>query len=111
MKRDATQHGTWTVDGWTIRIEPGRKGPGDVRIWVSTPGGEPSLMRLSTLGAVASLWFQNEERLYPPPAAGGEYVLRFLRECCESDLRTACWKYQLRAPHVQRIDDEEAEAA
>ena len=94
----------WNVDGWRIRLENGQKGPNDVRIWVASPGGDYSLMKLSSLGAVIHLWYDNEDRLYPPPALGGLKVLSFLQACCELGLTRACRLHQLRSPVIERID-------
>lgn len=99
----------WELDGWRIRLEPGRKGEDDVRIWVGTPGGSECLMRLSTLGAIARLWYQNEERLYNKPwQEGGERVLRFLRDCCERDTVSACELHKLKPPRIVQLDQDEA---
>ena len=96
----------FAVNDWRIRIEPGRKGPEDTRIGVATRGGEYSVMLLASLGAITSLWYQNEERLYPPPRFyGGKKVLYFLEECCTSDLRTACTLHKLPEPRILRQED------
>jgi len=94
----------WLIDGWRVRLDKGRKGPGDVRIWVATPGGAYSLMRLAALGAIVSLWYRNEDRVYAEPASGGRYVLSFLEACCQpGGLRAACRLHMLRPPRVRRL--------
>lgn len=95
----------WLVNGWRIRLDKGRKGSGDVRIWVATPGGEDCLMSLAALGAVVSLWYRNEDRLYPKPASGGHYVLAFLEACCQEGLEHACRLYKLKPPIVERVHE------
>jgi len=94
----------WYVNNWGIKIEPGRKGPGDKRIWVASPGGEYCLLSLASLGAVTRLWYDNETRLYPN-GSGGEYVLAFLRDCCERDLRSACRLYKLKPPSIVAAEE------
>lgn len=95
---------SWVVNGWHIRLEQGRKGPDDVRIWVASPGGEDCLLSLAALGAITSLWYRNEDRLYPN-GSGGRYVLAFLECCCQSGLESACRIYKLKAPAIERVDE------
>lgn len=95
----------WEVNGWRIRVTPGKKGPRDKRIWVAGPDGQFCLLSLASLGAITRLWYDNEERLYPRPASGGEFVLAFLRTCCESDLRTACRQYSLKPPSIVTLKE------
>lgn len=100
----------WEVNGWRVRLDQGRKAPEDVRIWVASPGGDYSLLSLASLGVITRLWFDNEQRLYQPPAKGGYYVLEFLQACCETDLRSACVAYRLREPYIRRLDEERVAA-
>jgi hypothetical protein len=92
----------WKVNGWRIRLEQGRKGSDDIRIWVASPGGDDCLLSLAALGAVVSLWYRNEDRLYPT-GSGGRYVLAFLESCCQDGLVAACRQYRLGAPDVERM--------
>jgi hypothetical protein len=107
-----TPPGEWEVSRWRIRVEQGRKGPDDRRIWVASPGGEYTLLTLATLGAITTLWFRNEQILYPPPRyLGGEKVLLFLADCCQFGLRRACVLHSLREPVVRNLHEPEEMAA
>ena len=94
----------WLVDGWRIRLDKGRKAPGDVRIWVATPGGEECLMSLAAMGAIISLWYRNEDRLYPH-GSGGRYVLAFLEACCQDGIESACRLYKLKPRTIERVHE------
>lgn len=60
---------------------PGYKGPDDLKILVRTDGWEsPTLEELFTM---LKAWYENEERLYPPPAKGSRFLMLAL-----IDLRT-----------------------
>lgn len=107
-----TPIGEWEVNRWRIRVEQGRKGPDDRRIWVASPGGAYSLLSLATLGAITRLWFRNEELLYPREwHEGGQRVLRFLTDCCDQGLVRACADHKLSPPDVQRLDTDHLEEA
>jgi hypothetical protein len=107
-----TPFGEWEVNRWRIRVEQGRKGPHDRRIWVASPGGEYTLLSLATLGAITALWFRNEALLYPAEwQEGGTRVLRFLSDCCGIGLRQACAAHKLSEPVVKRLDNDLDKAA
>lgn len=68
-----------TEAGLPFRVVVGRKAPADLRIEWLTPSG----WRAVTMGAgalLAAFFCENEDVLYPPPAAGGRYYMRFLEQ-------------------------------
>lgn len=98
--------GEWEIDGWRIKSEQGRKHPDDRKIWVASPGGAYCLLTLASLGAITTLWYYNEEVLYPSPLSGGhfrggEMVLDFLRDCVRDGVQMAAEKNQLKTPTVR----------
>ncbi len=110
--------GEWEIDGWRVKVEQGRKvhmHRDDRKIWVASPGGNYRLLTLASLGVITSLWYRNEELLYPSPATGGrfrggEMVLDFLRDCVEVGIEKAAEKNNLRPPRVRRLDETEVAA-
>lgn len=70
-----------TVDGVTLRVERGKKGPADLRMDVFV-GGEWKPVHMSLGCVLADFFFENEDVLYPPSQgfAGGTYYLRALAE-------------------------------
>jgi len=100
--------GEWEVDRWRVKVEQGKKHPQDRKVWVASPGGQYTLLSLSSLGVMTTLWYYNEEILYPRSVSGGgprggEYVLDFLRSCVEIGFRESCREYKLREPKARPI--------
>lgn len=94
---------TWLVNDWRIRLRRGYKGPNDTLIEVSSPGGQLIPLSLASIGAIVSLWYRNEDRLYPQ-GSGGRYVLSFLEACCqEGGIEDACRLHRLRPPAIELI--------
>jgi len=93
----------YLVNDWRVRMEQGRKGSQDTKIKVATPGGELSTLSLSSLGSVVSLWYRNEDRLYPT-GCGGRIVLAFLEATCQAGVRSASRLYDLPQPKIERME-------
>ena len=113
MRGEPLPIGEWEIDRWRVKVEQGKKHLQDRKVWVASLGGNYTLLSLSTLGAITTLWYYNEEILYPSPATGGaarggEHVLDFLRDCVELGFRESCGEYKLKKP-VIRVIKEQAE--
>jgi hypothetical protein len=85
------------------RIVNGKKGPGDLRLdWrYSDDEGRISPWRpveLDHVALIVDVIADNENYLYPPPAAGGAYVVRFVRTAFKEGWRKA--RHDL---HLQRM--------
>jgi hypothetical protein len=68
----------YTISGLQFRVVAGKKGPDDLRLEVMNDAGNyrPVLMSLGLF--LADFFGENEDYLYPPPGAGGDY---YISEC------------------------------
>lgn len=96
----------WLVNGWRLHLAQGGKGPKDVVISVASPGGNLVRLSLTSLGAITSLWYRNEDRLYPN-GSGGRMVLSYLESACQAGIESAAALYRLPKPVVVRVDPKE----
>ena len=62
-----------------VRFVQGAKAKDDVRIDMATIGGGWVAVEMSLLFLLFEGLYLNEDRLYPPPARGGEYLLEAFR--------------------------------
>jgi hypothetical protein len=94
---------TFRIPPMEYRIVSGNKAPGDLRLdWrYSDQDGRISPWRpveLDHVALIVDVIADNENYLYPPPAAGGAYVVRFVRTAFKDGWRTA--RHDL---HLQRM--------
>lgn len=85
------------------RCVSGKKGPGDVRFdwrWHDTEGRISPWrpVELDHVALIVDVIADNENYLYPPPAAGGAYVFRFVKTALKEGWRKA--RHDL---HLQRM--------
>lgn len=80
---------TFGIDGVGFRVVKGDKGPEDLRLeWrCMLPTWRPVSMRAAA--ALADFFYDNEDALYPPPALGGVYFLRYLDQAARHGYETA----------------------
>lgn len=79
---------TFVIPPMEYRIVRGRKGPADLRVdWRHISEWRP--VELDHVGLIVDAIADNENVLYPPPAAGGAYVWRFLRTALRDGWATA----------------------
>ncbi len=102
--------GAFRIPPMDYRLEPGKKGPGDLRLdWRyndddGTSGWRP--VELDHVALILDAIADNENALYPAPAAGGGYVYRFARTALRDGWHRA--RHEL---HLQRMQkDMRAEA-
>jgi len=93
----------WLVNGWRLHLAQGGKGPKDVVISVASPGGNLVRLSLTSLGAITSLWYRNEDRLYPN-GSGGRMVLSFVVRACQSGIESPPAHFRLPKPVVVWLD-------
>jgi hypothetical protein len=73
-----------TVDGVTFRTVPGSKAPSDLRLeWYISGRWIPVAMSAGLV--MADFFYENEERLFPYPADGGERYLRAIRDAARTE--------------------------
>lgn len=69
------------VGGIPWRIRKGRKMDGDLIVDLLAPDGWHPV-KMSLVGLLTQFFYENEQRLYPPPRfRGGEFFVAFLRGC------------------------------
>lgn len=79
----------YTLAGLPLRVVPGAKSPEDLRIDWMTPDGTWRAVPMAAGAIFADFWFDNENVLYPPPAAGGQYYLRYLSQAANDGWEAA----------------------
>jgi hypothetical protein len=83
------------LDVMVFRIVPGYKGDNDYRLEVQRPDGAWQPVHMRTVAVLVQFFFENEERLYPPPRyLGGEKFMRFLDDAVELGANKAVEKLQ-----------------
>ena len=89
MTRRFSVGDTFFEDGMWFRVSKGRKGPDDLRMdWFTPEGWRPFTFR--PLFLATDFLTENEEYLYPWPAAGGRYLLTQLSLVQRSGWLAAC---------------------
>jgi hypothetical protein len=95
-------------DGIWYRLVPGRKGRGDLRLEWASAGFPWRPVTLDHVAIIVDAIADNENVLYPPPAAGGGYVWKFLRQVLREGWRPAVHDLQLqrdRKNHPELFED------
>jgi hypothetical protein len=88
MTRRWQPHWRKTVAGLPLRVVPGYKAPDDLRLeWLTPDGWRPVTMAAGAI--LADFWYENEEVLYPPPAAGGHYYLSYVNQAAHEGWEVA----------------------
>jgi hypothetical protein len=97
---------TCSIPPFDYRLIPGKKGPDDLRLeWRWNDEGRVSPWRpveLDHVFLIVDAIADNENYLYPHPAAGGDYVRRFVMAALRDGWRQA--RYDL---HLQRMQKDE----
>lgn len=106
MKPSAFTAGQYfKAGGVEFRVSGGRKGNGDLRLdWRIDGYWKPVV--LDAVFAVMEFVTENEDRLYPYPARGGEEVLRYMRIA-----RVQGWREASRLLHLARVRKVERDEA
>jgi len=86
---------TFKVDGIWYRLVPGRKDPDDLRLDWASPGWSWRPVSLDHVALIIDAISDNENVLYPPPAAGGGYVWKFVKQALRDGWRKAVYDLQL----------------
>ena len=82
MTRRFHEGDTFTIPPLEYRMVRGRKGPDDLKLeWRYVAPWRP--VELDHVGLIVDAIAENENVLYPPPAAGGGYVWRFVRKALQ----------------------------
>lgn len=87
----------FVAGGVQFRVASGSKGSGDLRLdWCV--GGDWQPVLLDAVFAVVDMVAENEDRLFPYPAKGGEETMRYLRIA-----RIQGWQEASRLLHLARV--------
>lgn len=71
-----------------MRVVRGRKSAQDLKLeWLV--GGQWVAVPMAAAALLTDFFYENEDCLYPPPAAGGEYLLAYLRQAAENGWQSA----------------------
>ena len=83
------------IDGIWYRLIPGRKGPSDLRLEWYMPVMKWRAVTLDHAALILDAISDNENVLYPPPAAGGGKVVQFVRQVFREGWGKAVYQLQM----------------
>ncbi len=102
--------GIWKVDSVRIRVDKGRKGAGDQRVSVASPGGQFTPVYFAPIGVTVQRIYANEERIHPRESGedGGDRLVMFLDRCMnQMNVLEACAKSGMkREPVIEWLEED-----